>query len=261
MEMGEFLKLVEQTLLQEKKSAADKLNTIREYGKECGMDSNEIEETIKRTMAEHKDFEEALSHIRVLFNQYKENAGSPEGKPQFKSKEEELKSKHNISVVNSAGSVVISNGKDKRNMSPEEYKKRSVDEISAMFQGSGEEKQAEDKPAEEREDSTQVSISHPRVQSWIKGAQHIVNKEYEFKSPPVLRPMDAGRYIKILRFDREKTGSLADKGRTYIFIDKTNGDIVKPTSEDTPSGHTNGNVHDADNGLRKIANVEINIGK
>jgi len=53
------------------------------------------------------------------------------------------------------------------------------------------------------------------------------------------------RYIKVCT-GIEETSKV---GSSYCFIDKTNGNVLKPASWSSPAKHARGNIFDADNGL------------
>lgn len=83
------------------------------------------------------------------------------------------------------------------------------------------------------------------VQGYFDGAQDIINKFFATSiSPPHKLEMSKGRrYIKIV--------SHRNPGRSvFAFIDRTNGDILKPATWNAPAKHARGNVFDSDFGLQ-----------
>lgn len=89
------------------------------------------------------------------------------------------------------------------------------------------------------------------VQEWLVGAQKIINDHFAKHYPnyplpiPVLALEEGRRYIRVVRKDRpeDKTGS------AHVFIDKTNGDILKPDTWRKPAKHARGNLFDEKKGL------------
>ena len=49
---------------------------------------------------------------------------------------------------------------------------------------------------------------------------------------------DGNRYVRVLR-----------GGSAHCFVDKTNGDVLKPHNWKAPAKHARGNIYDAKNGL------------
>jgi hypothetical protein len=52
------------------------------------------------------------------------------------------------------------------------------------------------------------------------------------------------RYVKICKVANRNYG-----GSVWIFVDRTNGDVLKPASWNAPAKHARGNIFAADNGM------------
>lgn len=81
--------------------------------------------------------------------------------------------------------------------------------------------------------------------SFFAGVRNIIDTHYKTKFPtltvPVLRFTEGKRYIKLIN------GSSA-----FVFVDKTNGDILKTASWNAPAKGARGNIFDENNGLARI---------
>ena len=82
---------------------------------------------------------------------------------------------------------------------------------------------------------------------FLSGCQEIMNKENLF-GKPALEVQPGRRYMKIVA--RDTDGSSC---RVYAFVDKTNGDVLKPASFKQPADHARGNVFDQSNGLAQMS--------
>ena len=85
-----------------------------------------------------------------------------------------------------------------------------------------------------------MSISQELVDAWLGGAQEIVSGE---RRDCNLSLVDGRRYIKIVAHISIHSSSV------FAFIDKTNGDILKPATWKAPAKHARGNLFDASSGL------------
>lgn len=91
-----------------------------------------------------------------------------------------------------------------------------------------------------------------KLASWLAAMQKMVT-EYQEKNfptvaktnPPKLEATPGTRYIRIVKKDVSSTSAFA-------FIDKTNGDVLKPDGWKTPAKHPRGNLFDPDNGLKHM---------
>jgi hypothetical protein len=93
----------------------------------------------------------------------------------------------------------------------------------------------------------QTAVNHwmQVVQSWIN-TNYAAN--YSHLTPPVITMSVGCRYVKIVR---EDTGRSTSKS-VFAFIDKTNGDILKPSSWAAPAKHARGNLFDTMGGLGQV---------
>jgi hypothetical protein len=101
-----------------------------------------------------------------------------------------------------------------------------------------------------------VNDNTPEFQSWLAGAAKIVADDYaaNFPSltPSTLRADFGSRYAKIIRTTWHKDGSgVINKNQdsVHAFIDRTNGDVLKPASWKAPAKHNRGNIFGFANGL------------
>lgn len=83
-----------------------------------------------------------------------------------------------------------------------------------------------------------------KMKNFIYGLEHIFNNNRARPNRVVAN--DGKRYIKIVTEDTDP----AFKGQSaYCFIDKENGDVLKPASWRAPAKHARGNIFDSSNGL------------
>lgn len=88
-----------------------------------------------------------------------------------------------------------------------------------------------------------------KLESFVAGAQAKVNENHERKKlPPLLRVELAytvgPKYIRVIAKEGNRIG-----GYAFCFVDKTNGDVLKPASYKGPAKHARGNIFNEDNGL------------
>jgi len=92
-----------------------------------------------------------------------------------------------------------------------------------------------------------VHTDTPQFVSWLAGAQKIITdywaaRGYTHSPAPKLTANFGTRYVRIMRAD---TGSSS----AHAFIDRTNGDVLKPATYKAPAKHARGNIFDSQNGL------------
>jgi hypothetical protein len=63
--------------------------------------------------------------------------------------------------------------------------------------------------------------------------------------PEVLVPEEGKRYVRVM--SKSKNSNSA-----WAFVDKTNGDVLKPASWKAPAKHARGNIFDQWNGMKWI---------
>jgi len=92
-----------------------------------------------------------------------------------------------------------------------------------------------------------VNLDTPAFVSFLAGAEKI-NHDYidyiasTYPNPrPVFKAAAGTRYIRVTR-----------DGAAHAFIDRTNGDVLKPATWKAPAKHARGNIFDASNGLAKM---------
>lgn len=73
--------------------------------------------------------------------------------------------------------------------------------------------------------------------AWIAKAQEIVDQGYADcpNLNPVLEVMKGRRYLRIVRADEGQRSA-------FCFIDRTNGDVLKPAGWKGPAKHARGNI-------------------
>ena len=89
-------------------------------------------------------------------------------------------------------------------------------------------------------------------ETWLEGAQRICNENHQRRyvgdfptlDQPILTAKKGSRYIKIIRSDPHSA--------VHAFVDRKNGDILKPASWKAPAKHARGNIFDNDNGLASM---------
>jgi len=79
---------------------------------------------------------------------------------------------------------------------------------------------------------------------WLVECQKLVSehmRNYSWKNK--LSVHKGRRYDKIVSTD---VGSSSNQSRVWAFVDKTNGDILKPESWRKPAKHARGNIYEED---------------
>jgi len=88
-----------------------------------------------------------------------------------------------------------------------------------------------------------------KFQSWLESCQNLINdyyaKHYTNLTPPVLKTKTGSKFIKIISLQTAQSLS----GSAWAFINKENGDVLKPASWNVPAKHARGNIFSADNGM------------
>ena len=108
---------------------------------------------------------------------------------------------------------------------------------------------------------TALSVQRPadpaKVNSFVAGAQNIINQDhaqnYPSLTPPSLevRNPDAPRYLAVDRVERTPNGAINSRS-VHSFIDRSTGDVLKPAGWKTPAKGVRGNIHDENNGLGRM---------
>ena len=81
---------------------------------------------------------------------------------------------------------------------------------------------------------------------FVKRCQNMIDEEHQQKNfhwKTELTINNGRRYDKIVSSD---IGTTSNQSRVYAFIDKTNGDILKPATWKAPAKHARGNIYDDD---------------
>jgi hypothetical protein len=91
-----------------------------------------------------------------------------------------------------------------------------------------------------------------KFQTFLAGATKIYNDYMDANFPnnqkDVLIVLEGKRYKKVcMSRDGGKTAGCA-----HIFVDKTNGDVLKPASWSAPAKGARGNIFDTSNGLSRM---------
>ena len=91
-----------------------------------------------------------------------------------------------------------------------------------------------------------------RLNTWLQGAQDIINNDYARNFPtlnaPFLEMSDGRRYIRVDRIDNRSNGQRS----IHVFIDKKTGDILKAATYKAPAKHARGNIFDSSWGLQEM---------
>jgi hypothetical protein len=87
-----------------------------------------------------------------------------------------------------------------------------------------------------------ITVETPEFISFYQAVEKMIvsfyTKEFSNVPAPVIEYTNGRRYIKIIR-DRS----------VYAFVDKTNGNILKPASWSSPAKHARGNIFNEENGM------------
>ena len=89
------------------------------------------------------------------------------------------------------------------------------------------------------------------LERFVKRGQDIVYAHYKKNltnlTPNILEVGGGKKYIKIIA----KDGDGGDSKSVWAFINKENGDILKPATWKAPAKHARGNIYD-DNPMEKV---------
>jgi len=89
------------------------------------------------------------------------------------------------------------------------------------------------------------------LKAFLKGAQDIIDADYKLNypnlKPNILVTTSGKKYVKVISKAQSGSGTSA-----WAFIDKSNGDILKPATWAAPAKHARGNIFDQDNGTRSV---------
>ena len=87
-----------------------------------------------------------------------------------------------------------------------------------------------------------VNDNTPQFQSWLAGVTKIVTDDItqNFSRLPIpsITTNFGTRYVRVMR-----------DNSAHAFIDRTNGDVLKPATWRAPAKHARGNIFDNKNGL------------
>ena len=86
-----------------------------------------------------------------------------------------------------------------------------------------------------------VSFETPEFISWLAGMTKIYDDYMTAHYPNQKEPItcrEGSRYIKVMRGNS-----------VHAFIDRRNGDVLKPATWSAPAEHARGNIFDTSNGL------------
>ncbi len=87
------------------------------------------------------------------------------------------------------------------------------------------------------------------IKDFISKAQAVVDEHYRnYQWDNILTIKKGRRYEKIIATDTLERGST----RVWAFIDKTNGDVLKPASWRAPARGARGNLYDEFGGMKFI---------
>lgn len=103
-----------------------------------------------------------------------------------------------------------------------------------------------------------VNSDTPEFMSWFKACQDgyakYMQDNYPNNPKEVLIAEAGTRYVKILKQSETKDEE-TDKpisSSAWAFIDRTNGDVLKPATWRAPAKGARGNIFDAKNGLEHM---------
>ncbi len=103
-----------------------------------------------------------------------------------------------------------------------------------------------------------VNQDTPQFQSWLAACQDGLDDHMKTNFPRLEREElvagQGGRYIRINNVTRNpKFGQPNEqeflRNSAWAFVDRTNGDVLKPASWRAPAKHARGNIFDESNGL------------
>lgn len=95
-----------------------------------------------------------------------------------------------------------------------------------------------------------------RIKGYMDGAQEKINQEYNTRfsnlTPSTLSLTGGTKYTKIVVTHKD-INNREGQSSVFAFIDRTNGNILKPANWKAPAKHARGNVFDADYGLSRTS--------
>lgn len=107
--------------------------------------------------------------------------------------------------------------------------------------------------------NVQRPMEQGKLDSFMAGAQGLVNSYYakNFANsphmiPPTLEATHGDRYVRIASVERTPDGKINSRS-AHTFIDKTTGDVLKPSGWKAPAKGARGNIHDEHNGLGRMS--------
>lgn len=90
-----------------------------------------------------------------------------------------------------------------------------------------------------------INENTPQFKTWLEGVIKISHDDMRSNFPnldlPPFRSDIGSRYIRIVR-----------DNSAHAFVDRTNGDVLKPATWKSPAKHARGNIFDEKNGLGSI---------
>lgn len=93
--------------------------------------------------------------------------------------------------------------------------------------------------------TTLVTKDTPELLSFLDGMEKIVfhhfSKNFKNLTPPSFEVNNGRRYYRVEIVDNQKSA--------FCFIDRANGDVLKPATWRAPAKHARGNIFNEDNGL------------
>lgn len=103
-----------------------------------------------------------------------------------------------------------------------------------------------------------VNTDTPQFVSWFagcqKGCEDYMKANFPNNPKDILKAEFGTRYIKILKVSEAKDEATQRpiSSSAWAFIDRTNGDVLKPATWKAPAKGARGNIFNADNGLDNI---------
>jgi hypothetical protein len=91
-----------------------------------------------------------------------------------------------------------------------------------------------------------VNADTPQFVSWLAGVEKIsvdhATTHYPNLPKPTFEASFGTRYVRVFR-------SSSSSHSVHAFVDRTNGDVLKPATFRAPAKHARGNLFDSQNGL------------
>lgn len=103
-----------------------------------------------------------------------------------------------------------------------------------------------------------VNTDTPQFVSWFagcqKGCEDYMKANFPNNPKEVLTAEFGTRYIKILKVSetKDEVTHKPISSSAWAFIDRTNGDVLKPASWKAPAKGARGNIFDESNGLKTM---------